>query len=508
MSEEKGEYKNMNNLLQKIDFGNEAGEDVYPKELSAYFVEHEQFKAYLGFEKRLVVATAKKGVGKSALIQWISYRIQQEDQEVLVIKCRGTDLVRSNFGLTNELKQPNDYIKDWMVRICTLINRHLARELKIALTDDTITLVEAAELEGFKSKNLIGCLTERFKRLLGDLAPEKIKGANEVELLKRIKKNRIMLLVDDLDATFQKKEEEMKSLSTFFTACRYLVQDIKEISIRVTMRTDVWTVIKRYDEALDKVSQYVEDIIWTEDEFRSLLYLRIKSQANVLKMPIKLPDYHQSQSDIEKFYISNIFQPRMIWGEKEALTYRVIYTLSYNRPRWAIQLCKLARESALANNSDLIDKKHIDDVWGDYGNKRIADLVAEHKHQCGEVEELIDAFRGATRVMNRDDLLLWIKNRISNHLAPYIEGKESRSPVEIAHFLYRIGFIIARSSQEVGQYEHYHFDEMPDFLTSRSSADFGIEWEIHPCYREALDIVKLDYSQRQKFFRKQSSKKK
>jgi len=71
----------------------------------------------------------------------------------------------------------------------------------------------------------------------------------------------------------------------------------------------------------------------------------------------------------------------------------------------------------------------------------------------------------------------------------------------IAHFLYRLGFIVARSDSANGNYEHYRFDQMPDFLTARTDADFGLKWEIHPCYRQALDIKKLDRSHRERFGR-------
>jgi hypothetical protein len=47
-------------------------------------------------------------------------------------------------------------------------------------------------------------------------------------------------------------------------------------------------------------------------------------------------------------------------------------------------------------------------------------------------------------------------------------------------------------------YEHYNFSDMPDFLTSRTNEDFGVNWEIHPCYREALDIQKVNWAQRVK----------
>jgi hypothetical protein len=103
--------------------------------------------------------------------------------------------------------------------------------------------------------------------------------------------------------------------------------------------------------------------------------------------------------------------------------------------------------------------------------------------------------------MTRDELFKWINNHVSEHLAPTIEGNLTRSAMDIARFLYRLGFILARSDHDDDSYEHYRFDQMPDFLSSRTDNDFGLKWEIHPCYREALDIKKLDRSHRERFGR-------
>lgn len=59
----------------------------------------------------------------------------------------------------------------------------------------------------------------------------------------------------------------------------------------------------------------------------------------------------------------------------------------------------------------------------------------------------------------------------------------------------------ARSENEDGQYEHYRFDQMSDFLLARTDDDFSVKWEIHPCYRQALDIKKLNQSHRERFVR-------
>jgi hypothetical protein len=129
------------NILKIIDFGNEAGDDVEPEELITYFVEQEGFSKFLEKRRRLLVATARKGVGKSALLKWSAHRVAQQDPNALVISVRGADLTRASFNLTAPLANANDHTRDWMIRLCALVNRQLAAKIHLALTDDKITLV-------------------------------------------------------------------------------------------------------------------------------------------------------------------------------------------------------------------------------------------------------------------------------------------------------------------------------------------------------------------------------
>lgn len=514
----------LDSILEALDFGNEAGDDVDPEELIKYFVEQQAFRHFLEEGKRLLVASARKGVGKSALLKWTAFRVKQADPSALVISVRGSDLVRSNFNLGSTLRDANDHTNDWMMRLCAVVNRHLARELDIAITDDRITLVETAELQGYKSRNLVGVLADRMLPFFSQSGrgPRKIPAKNEVELLKRAKDRNVWIVIDDLDATYQNTDSESLSLATFFSACRYLTQDMKGVFFRVSLRTDVWALIRRYDEALDKTGQYVSEILWGQEDFLALLSLRIKASLQNLGLRVPPPGRYESAKSYRERLLSLAFVAKMQWGDSRQAssmqpsltpprmvqTYKVLYTLSYERPRWAIQLCKLAREAALRKRSSRITKESIDEVWGEYGAKRIEDLVAEHKHQCPQVNELLNAFRGALRLMSRDELFKWINNRVSEHLEVKIEGSRTRSAKEIARFLYRIGFIVARSENVDGQYEHYRFDQMSDFLLSRTDDDFSVKWEIHPCYRQALDIKKLNQSHRERFqrFRKTEHK--
>jgi energy-coupling factor transporter ATP-binding protein EcfA2 len=485
----------MTGFLDRLDLGNEAGDDVPLTELFKYFYEQSQFKSFTAPKQPLLVVTAKKGVGKSALLRWVEGQLQQEHENDIIIRCKGADLSRSRFGLTGSGPMlPNDRIREWMTRICTLINRAVAKKIGFAASDDNITLVESAELDGFKQRNIVGVLLDRLGRMLPSNSPEKIRAKEEVELFKRQGGRRVWILIDDLDATFQNTSEELLEMSTCFSALRYLSQEVEGIYFRVTLRTDVWPLIRRYDESLDKLEQYIMDIAWSREDFRGLLAKRVKAQLIDLGVPPPKHTFTESE------YINLIMQDTMEWAEKHVPNYQVIYTLSYQRPRWGIQLCKLAQHRATRIGDYIIRKRHIDEVWGEYGTKRIADLVAEHKHQCREIEDLILAFRGISRLLERDQLFDWINRRIIPHVHPKIEGRDVQSPKEVSRFLYRIGFIVARSDSAEG-YEHYTFDQMPDLLGTRTDEDFGFAWEIHPCYREALDVKKVDQSHRARFGR-------
>jgi len=485
-------------ILEGFDFGNEAGDDVPAEELTTYFVEQSMFKEFTNPKNKLCVATAKKGVGKSALLQWISVSVKEKTSNDLIIKVRGSEITRDSFHLTNELDNPNDYIRDWMIRLCALVNREIAKTINFAITDDQITIVESAELNGYKEKNLVGCLVARFGGILTKLNLNKQEITDHLEILKRIENPQVWILIDDLDATFQNTDKECLALSTFFSACRYILQDIKGVNLRVTMRSDVWPTIRRFDESLDKLEQYVEEITWSEKDFRRLLFRRIESQS--FEVPFNLPKKQSffSEEQFEEKVIGLVFVPKVKWGDKDVYSYKVIHTLSYQRPRWAIQLSKLAQKSALRKTSRLISKEDIDNVWGEYGAKRISDLVAEHKHQCKDIEELVNAFRGEDRLVNRDELFKLVNNKILNHLNVFIDSKRASSPREVSRFLFRVGFLVARSEETGAGYHHYSIREMPDLLSSRTDNDFNMKWEIHPCYRQALDIKKINRSQRMK----------
>ena len=71
--------------------------------------------------------------------------------------------------------------------------------------------------------NCVSCLTQRFRTLLPKINTEKKGITNEIEILKRNSNNRMVwLLIDDLDATFQKTELERFRIEYYFFSGNYL----------------------------------------------------------------------------------------------------------------------------------------------------------------------------------------------------------------------------------------------------------------------------------------------
>ena len=63
---------------------------------------------------------------------------------------------------------------------------------------------------------------------------------------------------------------------------------------------------------------------------------------------------------------------------------------------------------------------------------------------------------------------------------------------QIAHFLYKIGFITGRKRDTSNKITRVYYDEAP-YLLNVNTGDGGYSWEIHPAYRGALAKGINDY---------------
>ena len=62
------------------------------------------------------------------------------------------------------------------------------------------------------------------------------------------------------------------------------------------------------------------------------------------------------------------------------------------------------------------------------------------------------------------------------------------TPLQVAAFLFEIGFFYGRREHNDGDYEHFTFSDKPSLFKARTNIDDGLKWEIHPVYRQALEM--------------------
>lgn len=488
----------MSNNFIDIDyeqlFGSDSGEDEDANALRSYFVDLPEFQKFYDPNKPLVIVRGRKGMGKSALLKRLSLKLQEKpDSDEIVIVVTGNELMgMGNFSGTDQAYLENH----WKQVICKRLCVEIGRRINYAFTDSTMSMVEAAEIEGYKGSNLISALTDRVGGAIvglfgssddGVQTPFLKKGVtNPTEAVKRFQGNRdrtVWLLVDDIDAKYLDDEANQQRVGAFFSAIRSLAFSVSGLRIRASVRTDVWRNL-RYMEDQDKLRGYVIDITWKDQTLRSIFAKRIHSY---LKRENFLPalqwDTNANYDDI----VGQVFEDRLRWDSKYVEPFIPVKILAGNRPRWMGQLCKLA--GAYATHSR-IDISHITRAMKDFGQEKIADVKKEHLHQFSDLAKVLDIFRSGKREYNRYQIVSLIEKiyieKVGVGAVPFVNGYPFKTADQIAEFLYQIDFVTARYS---GKNDFVPFHEDPDLFGSNENQRNLIMWTVNVSYRNFLRIV-------------------
>jgi len=472
-------------------FGNDAAEDEQDEVFKSYALERQEIEAFVQSTRQLGFVRAYKGEGKSALLRIARSKLL--DTVGLIIATPASNLTPE--VNTTDLSV---WIRAWKKSILGRIATEVGTRIGFAWNDDQMNLVEEAERSGFKQRNIIGALLRRIKAEINGgvvkamVTQPGLEGQNTVEpTLKRWAEGRdpIWIFIDDIDQNFQNIPEHKNKIASFFVAARELVNSVPELRIRAAIRPNVWTTIKLEYEALSHIEQYMIDLQWSEESVLQLLAKRIEgyltrtSQLNLLP-PKLLQDTESAYKLVELAFVDN-----MKWGKGVRPPHVVLTTLSKNRPRWVVELCKAAGKRAHQLNHALITREDIFTELTPYGERRIQDTIAEFRSQCPQIPEVLAAFRNSKEEMSTAELFGLINNKILNHLTPRIVGVMGNAQAtDVASFLFEIGFFFGRHDLGQGKYDHITFSERPHLLKSRTNIDDGLRWEIHPIFRQALGL--------------------
>ena len=126
--------------------------------------------------------------------------------------------------------------------------------------------------------------------------------------------------------------------------------------------------------------------------------------------------------------------------------------------------------------------------------KRVSEYIrkqylGEHRHQCEQLEMLIEIFRDGPRSYSSIELIDLINETIiKNGKKVFIDGVEKEcNEKQIGKFLYRIGFITLRNNEYNKALGLTRYEDDP-YLFSEYNIDGSQQWEIHQAYRTVLKI--------------------
>lgn len=474
-------------------FGNDAAEEEKDDVFRSYAIRPEGTSTFWESDVPIAVARAYKGEGKSALLRITSNKIDEGGSSVVVntTASRVTPAISSTDYM--------EWIREWKARIASIIATEVGKKIGIAWSDNAMSLVEEAEKQGARDRSFISTVLDRLP--LGDLQMgdvqlamfrRKTPGvANPEAAIKKWAEAKppIWLLIDDIDKNFSSTDVQVMRVGAFFDAMRDLRLTIPQLRIRSTIRPNVWTVLKRKLESMSHVEQYMVDLRWSEESMKNLLAKRIEGYIDRTGQRIVLNQRVPDRFDRDIAIIALLFEDPMTWGRGLRPPHVVLHTLCKHRPRWLIELCKVGGKEAARRRSKSISRNDVLSDYDSFGRKRIDDMVAEFEDYCPEVGEVIDAFHRQSEEYATDELLSVIDRFILNHLNPRIEGVTGRVRARnVAAFLFEVGFIFARKDNADGSYKHFTFSEKPSLLRSRTALDQGLRWEVHPIFRQALEM--------------------
>lgn len=470
-------------------FGNDAAEDEDEEIFNTYVFARPELQSFQDESQKIQIARAYKGEGKSALLRLTKSRITVTAPDTVVVTGTG-----SVFSPDLTTTDSDAWVRIWKERLFRQLAGEIGARIGMAWTDDSMSLVEEAERNGFRRRSVVSAILDRLKFKQAEVAKPAL--GNPEQLVKRWMSGqpRVWFFVDDVDQNFQNIPTYRTKITAFFIACRQIVNLVPQVVIRSAIRPNIWTIVKRDHESLSHVEQYMIDLQWTETSLRTLLARRIRGHFVRRGQEDAVDDWklRADAYNAEETLISLAFESPMPWGPapQKRPAHIPLSTLSRKRPRWLIELCKAA--AAVRPTRTGTEKITLDDlntVLKPFGRRRIDDTVAEFRSLCPEIEELITAFADQSERYATADLTTTITNRVLQAVTPHIVGVAGKpGPLDVAAFLFQIGFLSARRDRDDGSYEHITFSDNPTLLTARTNIDQGVSWEIHPVFRQALNL--------------------
>ena len=485
-------------------FGHEDAGKEKNDRLQSYYYKTQQYEDILS-DINLQIVVGEKGTGKSALLK-IAY-IESVENKITPVWIRLDDLseLYQSILTSSDLYELKSL---WKKSISKLIAMKLASDIHCIVGEDYEKALEWAYSYGYASRDFISDLFNKLKPIHEKYisSNQTYKDVGERGVFERMMKNNtVRIFMDDFDLNWKGNSDDILKIKSLLLALSDLCSDIDGLSVRIALRTDVYEMI-RNEEFSDKFESAVIKCQWNNNEIIGALCKRICTYFNIDST--KLNNASLTKNDYIQ-YLNYVFEQRFspntrCWNN--APIYKVIFSLIRRKPRDMVKLCLSVSEQAYNQKLNKINDTCFLNILESYSQERLKDLVNEYKNQLPSIQSLLinmaptkeeSKNKSSQRyVYTTDQLIKKIKNIQSNLTIKIYQAEFQKlmptNPLEIAHFLYKIGFITGRrQSTSNVKISRVYYNESP-YLLMPNTGDGGYAWEIHPAYRGALAMSNSD----------------
>lgn len=452
-------------------FGHEAAEDEDPVRLREYYFKSNTYDQTVS-DLSLRILVGHKGIGKSALFQVSMWEDEQANKLPILIKP--DDILDLKTDVSDFLQ----IIRNWKNGLLELITKKVLFSL-------------GADSDNIKSnlKRYSGIAIDFLRDTFKDTTKINYDPAKKIVVEQFLKTGKINVYIDDLDRGWQGRKEDIIRISALLNAVRDITKENRGISFKISLRSDVYFLVRTADESTDKIEG---SVIWQSWNNHEILVLLIKRIETYFGRTIDENKLIKSKSRHLSHYLHHVMEPRFTglghWAR--APMHRVLMSLIRKRPRDLVKLCTLAARNARETKSNLIKTIHFENIFEQYSQGRLQDTINEFRSELPDLGRLLMNMRPSKKektakegwVYRTDALLKKIQN-IKEQGEFLFSSKEVASNKELASFLYKINFLTARKEKNECIIRKY-FEESR--YLSNEFTDFGFDWEVHPAYRWAL----------------------
>lgn len=428
-------------------------------------------------ERPLRILVAHKGVGKSALFR-MSYEENIGDN-ILTLWIRPNDI--ADLCQVSENENPLSLIEKWKTGLNSRIVELVMQQFQVDTDSD---LVNTAIQKGVK---LIDKITTIVKGIEDKI---NIETPKQLIVKKYIENRKVVIYIDDLDRAWEGTTNNIKRIAALLNAVRDLSNESPCLHFRISLRSDVYFLVRTADESTDKIEGNVIWLSWTEHELLIFLAKRVQnylgnklSENALLKKP---------QFEIVKFLypiMESHFMGAGKWNNKPI--HYILLSLTRRRPRDLINLCTQASREACDNCHNKISTDDWETTFFRYSQNRLQDTINEHRYELPDIRRLLLGMKpshnqrklSGSHKYTEDQLLRKISGIMQNNKFTFSNGQIATEK-ELLTFMYKINFLVARKDLSDGYIDRKYFED--NNYLSTDHIEFGYDWEVHPAFRWAL----------------------